>query len=165
MPSAQNLSSVFGVCRVVPRACAVAFPLLLRAQHGLVMRGAHDDAVFVCQLGIQRIIFVEGVVPHRGPEVVGLQPQQQLEYLGVELVVVVPDTSRAPSPRAKELRRSGKSRDTSRPADLARTRRASRTAHLCVAREHRPTSTTARRRSAPTDRRCRKSFRACRCRR
>ena len=64
-------------------------PLLLCAQHRFVMGCAHYNAVFVCERGIQRVILVEGVVPHRGPEVVGLQSQQQFKNLGIELMIVV----------------------------------------------------------------------------
>ncbi len=69
----------------------MALPLLLCAQHRFVVRSAHHDAVFVGKAGIQRIVFVESVVPHRGPEIVGLQPQEQFKYLGVKLVVISPE--------------------------------------------------------------------------
>jgi len=54
-------------------------PLLLRAQQRLVMRGAHDDAVLVGELGRQRIVLVEGVVPHRRPQIVRLQSKCRLQ--------------------------------------------------------------------------------------
>src|SRR5260370_16927636 len=66
------------------------FPFLLSAQHRLVMRCAHHDAIFVGELGIQRIVLVEGVVSHRRPEIVGLQPQQKFKHFRVELMIVVP---------------------------------------------------------------------------
>ena len=80
---------VFGVvpssqCLLIPPV-----PFLLRPEHRLLMRGAHDDAVFIREPGIFRIVFVEGVVPHGRPEVVALQPQNQLEQLRVKLVVVI----------------------------------------------------------------------------
>ena len=37
---------------VIPGAFAVALPLLLGAQHGLVVRGAHYNAVLVGQYGL-----------------------------------------------------------------------------------------------------------------
>ena len=83
-----ELAQHLGVLRVIPGACAVALPFLLGAQHRLVMRGAHHDAVLVGDLGIERIVFVEGVVPHGRPEIIALQAEDQLEDLFVELVVV-----------------------------------------------------------------------------
>ncbi len=44
---------------------------------------------FIGELRIQRIVFVERVVPHGRPEVVGLEPQQQFKNLLVKLMVVV----------------------------------------------------------------------------
>ena len=82
---AQDLS----VGRVVPRPAAMALPLLLRAQHGLVVRSTHHDAVLVGQPRVQRVVLVEGVGPHRRPEVVALEPEDQLKDLRVELAVVV----------------------------------------------------------------------------
>jgi hypothetical protein len=52
------------------------------------VRRAHHDAVLVRELRVQRVVVAKGAVPHRRPEVVGLQAQQQLEDLRVELVVV-----------------------------------------------------------------------------
>ena len=163
MPSSQNLLQRLGVGRVVPRAGAVPLPFLLRAQHRLVMRGAHDDAVLVGELGVQRIVFVEGVVPHRRPEVVGLQPQQQFEDFRIELVVVVSVLLLHPAGERGSLVVEKDAAIFHRRAGLVRTRRPSRTARLGAEQERRPTSTRARRQSAPRHRRCRRSCRACRC--
>ena len=55
-----------------------------------MMRRAHHDPVFVREFGVERIVLVECVVPHCGPEIVRLQAQQEFEYSFVELVVVIP---------------------------------------------------------------------------
>ena len=70
-----ELAQHVGILPVVPRPLAVALPFLLGAQHGLVMRSAHYDTPFVGDPGIQRIVLVEGVVPHGGPEIVALQTE------------------------------------------------------------------------------------------
>ena len=78
--------------RVVPaadRLLETPVPLLLRAQHRLLVRGAHDDAVLVGQARILGVVLVEGVVPHRRPEVVGTQAQHHLEEARVELAAVI----------------------------------------------------------------------------
>ena len=75
----------------------MAFPFLLRSQHGLVVRSAHDNSIHVGDLRIQRIIFIERVVPHGRPEIIRLEPQQQFEYFLVELMVEVPELLMRPS--------------------------------------------------------------------
>ena len=54
-----------GVFRIIPWAFSVPLPLLLRAQHRLMMRGAHDDAVFVGELreATRRVISMCGLAP------------------------------------------------------------------------------------------------------
>src|SRR5260370_38398313 len=52
------------------------------------MRSPHYDAVFVGEARILRIVFVKGVAPHRGPEIVSFQSKEQFKYYGVKLVVV-----------------------------------------------------------------------------
>ena len=54
-----------------------------------MVRRSHDDAVLVGEFRVQRIVIVESIVPHRRPEVVCFQAQEQLEYLLVELMIVV----------------------------------------------------------------------------
>ena len=54
------------------------------------MGGSHDDAIFVGQFGVQRVVFVEAIVPHGRPEVIGFEPQQQFKDVGVELVIIIP---------------------------------------------------------------------------
>ena len=66
-------------------------PFLLRAQHRLLVRGAHDNAVFIRQARVGRIVFVERVVPHRRPKVIAFQPQDHLKDLRVEPAVVIGD--------------------------------------------------------------------------
>src|SRR6516164_2544629 len=53
------------------------------------MRGAHHDAVLISQFGVERVVLVKGVIPHRWPEVVPFQAENEFEDLGVELVIVV----------------------------------------------------------------------------
>ena len=62
------------------------------------MAGAHHDAVHVGGGGVLGVVFVEGVVPHGGPQVVALAPQEQFEDVGVELVAVVGDAARGRGP-------------------------------------------------------------------
>ena len=57
----------------------VPVPFLLGAQHRLLMRSAHDDAVFVGEPRVVRIVFSKGVVPHCGPEIVALQTKNHFE--------------------------------------------------------------------------------------
>ena len=75
------------VALIVPFAFAIALPFLLRAHHRLVVRRAHHDPVVVGQLRVGFVVVVERVAPHRGPEIVALETQDQLEHLRVELVV------------------------------------------------------------------------------
>ena len=58
-----------GVRSVVPLLLGKtsAAPLFVSAHHWLNVGGAHHDAVLISQLGVQRIISAECVVPHRGP--------------------------------------------------------------------------------------------------
>ena len=81
-------------CGIVPIAngpsvIGAPVPFLLRAEHRLLMAGAHDDAVFVRQPGVFRIVFIEAVVPHGGPEVVASKTQNQLEQIGVKAAPVI----------------------------------------------------------------------------
>ena len=69
----------------------LAVPFLLGAEHGFLVAGAHDDAVHVGGGGVLRVVFVEGVAPHGGPQVVALAAQEQFKDVGVELVAVVGD--------------------------------------------------------------------------
>ena len=59
-------------------------PLLLRAQHRLLVGSAHHDAVFVGESRVVGIILGERVVPHRRPEVVALEAENDLENARVE---------------------------------------------------------------------------------
>ena len=52
-----------------------------------MVRGAHHDAVFIGQTRALGIVVVEGVVPHRRPEEVAAQSQDQLEDVHVHLAV------------------------------------------------------------------------------
>ena len=55
------------VGRIVPGALSVPLPFLLRTQHGLVMRRAHHDSIFIGKFRIEGIVFVESAVPHGRP--------------------------------------------------------------------------------------------------
>ena len=170
---------VFGVIPGAECLQVTPVPFLLRPQHRLLVRGAHDDAVFIRQPGILRIVFVEGVVPHGRPEIIALQPQNQLEQLRVKLVVVIGHARRNGRIRA------GRDRAEFVGDPIAQIRRfvvqenaaifhRRRALHkfsslhkqrvLMLGRAHRPTNTTATRPSVRTNRKCRKSSRACRCR-
>ena len=89
---------------VVPGADAV-FPgdvLPVGTHHRLVVRGTHHDTVFVRQARTLRVILIEAGGPHRRPQVVGLQPEQQFKDLGIGLgvdatkLVVTPVAERRP---------------------------------------------------------------------
>ncbi len=80
---------LLGVVPTAQRFLITAIPFLLRPQHRLLMRSAHHDAVFIRQHRIVRVVFVEGVVPHRRPEIITLQPQNQLEQIGVKAAPVI----------------------------------------------------------------------------
>ena len=79
------------VAQVIPFAVAVILavrgPLLVRPYHRFVVAGAHDDAVGVGQARVVRVVLVEGAAPHRRPQVVGAQAQQQLEHVRIHLGV------------------------------------------------------------------------------
>ncbi len=80
---APEFQQRIGVVSPAPVAQAVfisSVPLFLCPDHRFLVAGAHDDAILIGQRSIAGVILVEGVVPHCRPEVVGLQPQQQLEY-------------------------------------------------------------------------------------
>src|ERR1019366_4947691 len=84
-----KLAQHLGILSVVPQTLAVPLPFLLGPQHRLVMRSAHHDAPLVSDLGIQRIVLIEGVAPHGGPKIVALQPKDQLKDLFIELMIKV----------------------------------------------------------------------------
>ena len=44
---------VLGIGCIVPGPIAMPLPFLLRAQHRLVVRGAHHDAIFVSEFRVQ----------------------------------------------------------------------------------------------------------------
>ncbi len=98
---AQGLS----VLGVVPTAPLVAEPLPLfpSPHHGLVVRRAHHDPVFIRKLRIQRIVGVERVVPHGRPEKVALHAEDQLEDLRIELVIVVAELPVHPAAQGRRL--------------------------------------------------------------
>ena len=79
-----------------------ALPVLLGQCHRLVVRGAHHDAHPVGKNTILRVVVIEGTAPHGGPHVVGLQTQQQFEYVLVHLgidaaeLLVAPVAKRGP---------------------------------------------------------------------
>ena len=79
-----------------------ALPVLLGQCHRLVVRGAHHDAHPVGQRAILLVVVVEGTAPHGRPHVVGLQTQQQFEYVLVHLgidaaeLLVAPVAKRGP---------------------------------------------------------------------
>ena len=69
----------------------------MRPHERLVVRRAHHDAVLVGQLAVQGIVFVERAVPHRRPQVVAAQSQDELEDLLVERVVVAAEALLRPT--------------------------------------------------------------------
>ena len=90
-PVAPEAGDPFGVGRKVPgvavgRARAAHAGVFLAAAHaGFVVGGGHDDAELVGQLGALQAGAVQAEIggPHRGPEIVALETQQQLEHLRI----------------------------------------------------------------------------------
>src|SRR5690606_33298037 len=76
---------------VVPGTRPVPLPFDVGAHHRFVMGGPDDDAVLVGQSGVQGVVVGEGLTPHRRPQIVALQAQDELEDLHVELVIEVPE--------------------------------------------------------------------------
>ena len=77
------------VLGVVPDSAVclrVAGPLLVVAGHGLMVRGAHDNAHFVCGLGVEGIVGIERPAPHCGPHEIAAQAEDEFEYVSVELM-------------------------------------------------------------------------------
>ena len=62
---------------------------------------------------VQRVVFVERAVPHRGPQIIGLQPEQQFEKALVEKMIEAAVFLVHPIRSAKALHRSEKCRDIS----------------------------------------------------
>ena len=95
------------VGRIVPCAIAVRVvmvgPFLVRAHHRLVMRRPHHDAIGIGERRIGRIVDRKRVVPHRRPQVIGAQPQQQLEQLAVECGVHPAELLGGPAGQARRL--------------------------------------------------------------
>ena len=73
---------------VVPGAPALAVTgiLLMVAGHGLVVRGTHHHTHGVGGLQVLRVVGIESPAPHGGPQVVALQPEDQLKHLLIELM-------------------------------------------------------------------------------
>ncbi len=93
------------VRHIVPRPHLVAAlaVLVVRAHHRLVVGGAHHDAVLIGQIGVHRVVLVEVAAPHRRPQVVGLQTQQQFKQVGVHLGVVAPEVGSRPGAERRLL--------------------------------------------------------------
>ena len=89
-PEGEQFGVVLGIIPGM-RPVAGAAPLFPGTHHRLMVRSAHDDAVFVSELGVERVVRSKGIVPHRGPKIVGFQPQQQFEHIRVEAVVEAPE--------------------------------------------------------------------------
>jgi len=75
------------------------------------VRGAHDNAVFVGQFWIQRVILAEAIIPHGGPKIIGAQAQQQFENIGCKKHGCSRRIFHQPSPSDRALRHSEKCRD------------------------------------------------------
>src|SRR5690606_1575869 len=73
--------------RVALAGPGVPVPLLDAAHHRRLVRGADHDAVLLGDLVVARIVLGERPAPHRGPQVVRLEAEHQLEHLGVEVGV------------------------------------------------------------------------------
>ena len=106
-PLAEEFGDRRPVGRIVPRAVAIVLavvgPFLVRAHHRLVMRRAHHDAELLGERSVRRIVDRERIVPHRRPQVIGPQPEQQLEQLAVELRVHPAEFLGGPARQARGL--------------------------------------------------------------
>ena len=82
----RRLIVITGTC--LTHLCVlVAHPFLMVASHGFVVRSAHDDAHLVGQRAVERIVEIEGIAPHGGPQVVAFQTEEQFEDVFVKKVV------------------------------------------------------------------------------
>ena len=86
-PLQPELPHVLAVLTVVPFAelAAALRPFLLVAHQRLVVARAHDHAVLVRHDRVQRVVLVERLAPHRGPQIIAFQAQNQLEHVRVHL--------------------------------------------------------------------------------
>ena len=72
---------------IIPVFTTSRFPLGVCPHHGLVMRCSHYNAHFICQHRILRVVAVKTSPPHGRPEVIAFQPEDQLKYFFIKLVV------------------------------------------------------------------------------
>ena len=59
------------------------------AGHGLVVGGAHYDTHLVGSLAVQGVVRIERPAPHRRPQEIPAQTQNQLEDTGIELMIAI----------------------------------------------------------------------------
>ena len=93
-----ELPHVLAVLAVVPLAelAAALRPFLLVAHQRLVVTGAHHDAVLVRHDWVQRVVLVERLAPHRGPQIVAFEAQDKLEHVRVHLRIDAAEISARP---------------------------------------------------------------------
>ncbi len=74
-PIAPKLKQVLPVFAVIPFTSAVLLPFHPTAHHRLVMGSGHDNAIFISQFSVERIIPIKvGRFPHGRPQQIPLQP-------------------------------------------------------------------------------------------
>ena len=71
------------------------------ASHGLMVRGAHNNAHFIGSFRILRVVGIECPTPHGGPQQVTLQTQDEFEDLGIETVVAIVGAESILDPRGE----------------------------------------------------------------
>ena len=79
------------VCSIIPCSIFIALPrpFLMVAGHWLMVGCTHDDTHLVGHLAVQRVVSIESPAPHRRPEEVSAETEDELEYALVEAVVTV----------------------------------------------------------------------------
>ena len=88
VPASLSRSLIVVASTCLLHLCAlVAHPFLMVASHGFMMGSAHNDTHLISQWSVERIVEIEGIAPHRGPQIVAFQAEEQFEDMFVEKVV------------------------------------------------------------------------------
>ena len=102
-PFDEERINAFFISGVIPRP--YFFPplgiILMRTHHRLMMGSAHHDAHIVCQLSVRRVILIKRTGPHGRPHVVGFQPEQQFEHMGIKATVEPTELRGCPTAKAR----------------------------------------------------------------
>jgi len=75
------------ICLVIPPTGAVTCPFHMGSHHGFMMGGSYDNAIFIGQARIFRVIVVEGPSPHGRPQKITPHPEDVFKYVFVKPAV------------------------------------------------------------------------------